>query len=52
MSNVIVLTKYWAFWGERPLKDAIRLVVKGKVEVIKADESRHIKTGIGYFLLE
>lgn len=46
MSNVIVLTKYWAFWGERPLRDAIRLVVKGKVEVIKADESRHIKTGI------
>jgi len=46
MSNVIVLTKYWSFWGERSLQDAIRLVVKGKVEVIKADESRHIKTGI------
>lgn len=46
MSDVIVLTKYWAFWGERPLKDAIRLIVKGKVEVIKADEGRHIKTGI------
>lgn len=46
MSNVIVLTKHWAFWGERSLRDAIRLVVKGKVEVIKADESRHIKTGI------
>jgi 5-methylcytosine-specific restriction endonuclease McrA len=46
MSNVIVLTKYWAFWGERPLRDAIRLIVKGKVEIVKADESRHIKTGI------
>lgn len=46
MSNVIVLTKYWAFWGERPLRDAVRLVIKGKVEVVKADESRHIKTGI------
>jgi hypothetical protein len=46
MSNVIVLTKHWAFWGERSLKDAMRLVTNGKVEVIKADESRHIKTGI------
>lgn len=46
MSDVIVLTKHWTFWGERTLKDAIRLVVKGKVEVVKADESRHIKTGI------
>lgn len=46
MSNVIVLTKYWAFWGERPLRDAIKLVVNGKVEIVKADESRHIKTGI------
>jgi hypothetical protein len=46
MSNVVVLTKYWVFWGERPLKDAIKLVVKGKVEIVKADESKHIKTGI------
>jgi 5-methylcytosine-specific restriction endonuclease McrA len=46
MSDVIVLTKYWAFWGERSLREAMKLVVKGKVEVIKADESRHIKTGI------
>lgn len=45
-SNVIVLTKNWAFWGERSLRDAILLVVKGKVEIIKADESKHIKTGI------
>jgi hypothetical protein len=46
MSNVVVLTKYWHFWGERSLRDAIRLIVKGKVEIIKADESTHIKTGI------
>lgn len=46
MENIIVLTKYWAFWGERPLKDAIRLIVKGKVEVIKADDGKDIKTGI------
>lgn len=46
MSNVVVLTKYWHFWGERPLRDAIRLIVKGKVEIIKADESKHIKTGL------
>lgn len=45
-SNVVVLTKNWAFWGERSLRDAILLVVKGKVEIIKADESKHIKTGI------
>lgn len=45
-SNVIVLTKNWAFWGERSLRDAILLVVKGKVEIIKADESKHIKAGI------
>lgn len=46
MSNVIVLTKHWAFWGERTLRDAMRLVTNGKVEVIKADESRHIRSGI------
>lgn len=45
MTNVIVLTKNWAFWGERSLKEAIKLIIKGKVEIIKADESRHIKTG-------
>jgi len=45
-TNVIVLTKYWSFWGERSLKDAIKLIVKGKVEVLKADESKNIKAGI------
>jgi 5-methylcytosine-specific restriction endonuclease McrA len=45
MTNVIVLTKHWAFWGERSLKDALKLIINGKVEIIKADESRHIKTG-------
>ena len=46
MSNVIVLTKYWSFWGERSLQDAIKLIVKGKVEVLKTDESKDIKAGI------
>ena len=46
MTNVVVLTKNWMYWGERCLEDAIRLYVKGKVEIVKADESREIRSGI------
>jgi len=46
MSSVVVLTSHWVYWGERPLKDAIKLIVKGKVEIVKADESREIRAGI------
>jgi hypothetical protein len=46
MSSVIVLTKTYAYWGERSLEDAIRLYFRGKAEILKADESRLIKAGI------
>jgi len=46
MTNVIVLTKNWAYWGERPVKDALRLYFRGKIEIVKADESRHIQAGV------
>jgi hypothetical protein len=46
MSSVIVLTKNWAFWGERSLKDIMRLYFKGKIEVVKADEAKVIHSGI------
>lgn len=46
MSSVVVLTSRWAYWGERSLRDAIRLQVKGKVEVLRADKSRTITAGI------
>ena len=42
MSSVVVLTKYHAYWGERSIRDAIRLHVNGKVEILRADESRTI----------
>jgi hypothetical protein len=46
MTSVVVLTKNWSYWGERSLEDAIKLYFRGKIEIVKADESRHIKTGI------
>lgn len=46
MSTVVVLTRDFAYWGERPLRDALRLIVKGKVEVVAADESKVIQAGI------
>jgi 5-methylcytosine-specific restriction endonuclease McrA len=46
MTNVVVLTKNWVYWGERPLEDAIKLYFRGKIEIVKADESREIHAGI------
>lgn len=46
MTNVVVLTRNYVYWGERPLHSALRLIVKGKVEVVAADESREIRAGI------
>jgi hypothetical protein len=46
MTNVVVLTKNWVYWGERPIEDAIRLYFRGKIEIVKADESREIRAGI------
>jgi 5-methylcytosine-specific restriction endonuclease McrA len=46
MASVVVLTQNWTYWGERSLRDAIRLYIKGKVEIVKADESRVIHAGI------
>lgn len=44
--SVVVLTKTYAYWGERSLEDAIRLYFRGKAEILKADESRLIHSGI------
>lgn len=46
MSTVVVLTRDYAFWGQRPLRDALRLIVKGKVEIVASDESRMIHAGV------
>jgi len=46
MSAVVVLTRDYCYWGERPLRDAIRLIVNGKVEIVAADESKVIQAGI------
>jgi len=45
--SVVVLTNTFAYWGERDLHDALRLIVKGKVEVVSADESHQVRAGIG-----
>jgi hypothetical protein len=44
--SVVVLTRDFVYWGERPLRDALRLIVKGKVEIVAADESKFIHAGI------
>ena len=46
MTNVVVLTTNWMYWGERPLEDAIKLYFRGKIEIVKADEGREIRAGI------
>jgi len=46
MTSVVVLTKNWVYWGERSLEDAIKLYFRGKIEIVKADESREIHAGI------
>lgn len=45
-SNVIVLTAQHQYWGERPLKDIIKLYFRGKIEIIKSEEGIYIQSGI------
>jgi hypothetical protein len=44
--SVIVLTSHHQFWGERSLNDVIRLYFRGKIEIIKSDDSKYIHAGI------
>lgn len=44
--GVVVLTASYVYWGERSLKEALKLIVRGKVEIVEADESREIRAGI------
>jgi len=46
MSSVVVLTKNYAYWGERSIRDAVRLHCRGKIEILKVDESKVITAGI------
>ena len=46
MSSVVVLTANYGYWGERSLRDAIKLYVRGKIVIVKADESKIIRAGI------
>jgi 5-methylcytosine-specific restriction endonuclease McrA len=46
MTSVVVLTKNFNYWGERSIEDTIKLYFRGKIEVLKADESRVIRAGI------
>jgi len=46
MTSVIILTRNYAYWGERPIEDAIRLMYRGKIEVLKTDETRIIRSGV------
>jgi len=46
MASVVVLTRDGYYWGERSLKDIIKLYVKGKVQVLSADESKVIRAGV------
>lgn len=46
MYQVIVLTANHQFWGERPLKDVLRLYFRGKIEIVKAEEGKYIHAGM------
>ena len=46
MASVVVLTRDGYYWGERSLKDTIKLYLKGKVHILSADESKVIHSGI------
>jgi len=46
MTSVVVLTKNYNYWGERSLEDAILLYFRGKIEILKADESKVIRAGV------
>jgi 5-methylcytosine-specific restriction endonuclease McrA len=43
---VVVLTAHYQYWGERSLRDAIRLHFRGKIEILRSDENRQITAGI------
>ena len=46
MSEVVVLTRNFTYWGERSLHDALKLYARGKIEIVKADESHVIRAGV------
>jgi 5-methylcytosine-specific restriction endonuclease McrA len=46
MASVVVLTQRYLYWGERSIRDAIKLYFRGKIEILKADESKVIKAGV------
>ncbi len=46
MSSVVVLTSNFAYWGERSVRDAVLLHCRGKIEILKADDSKVITAGI------
>ncbi|TRZ48826.1 MAG: HNH endonuclease [Dehalococcoidia bacterium] len=46
MSSVVVLTQNCAYWGERSLHDTILLMCRGKIEILRSDESRTIQAGV------
>ena len=43
---VVCLTSREAYWGERTLHDAIKLIHAGKAVIVRADTSRMIRSGI------
>ena len=43
--SVICVTKRLAYWGERSLHDAIKLIYKGKAEILSADEECILNAG-------
>jgi hypothetical protein len=45
MGSVVVLTGSQQYWGERSLRDVIKLHANDKISVLKADESRFIRGG-------
>lgn len=42
MSHTIVLTKNYSFWGEVDIKRVVSWLLKGKIEIIKVDESKEL----------
>lgn len=43
MGSVVVLNGSGQYWGDRSIKDVIKLHVKNKVVMVKADESKQIR---------
>ena len=46
MSSVVVLTQSMGYWGERSLKDVIKLYFRGKIQILESDKTRTVKAGI------